>query len=88
MPIPDPPLDRIISAWAEWTNVEPKKVELKSTTGDAIKPDTCSLENQDPSNCNCAAGVTPPVDGCGTGTIPTDFRKAIGTECEWSEQIR
>ena len=63
-------------------------MERKSVTGNSIKPDTCSLENQDLANCNCADGVTPPPDGCGVGTIPSEYRECTGTDCDWTKQIR
>lgn len=88
IPDPNPPLDQSISDWTAFTFTPPLKVELKSLTENTIKPDTCSLESQDPSNCDCAPGVTAPADGCGTGTIPTDFRKCTGTDCDWTQQIQ
>ena len=86
---PNPPEDKTISEWTEWSGITlPYKIERKSVTGNEIKPDTCSIENPDPANCNCAAGVTAPTDGCGTGTIPVDYRKCTGADCDWSQQER
>ena len=51
-------------------------------------PGVCALDTQDPSNCDCPDGVTAPPDGCGTGTIPFDYRKCTGDDCDWTEQIR
>lgn len=90
IPDPNPPPIITTTEWTPWATATPtvNPTPNPTITREPEKPGLCSLVTQDPSNCDCPDGVTAPVGGCGTGTIPFDYRKCIGADCDWTEQIR